>query len=255
MRFSDRSGFRCGERGLLKHDRDSKQEYGNESHFRPQQSSVQKHLEQSLHEMCKISPTNELGKKQQANPEEDNPKRKLETQTKAEPERTRTETLGKQQKENGDYSCMGKVPERSNRCSDFNHNFGSNCKSDSEALHMDGFQASTKTDSEPAADRLLMSRCGGDGKTKIRYGGHPRETTFRLSKFNTLKPPTSVQNCVAATYHDINVCSNLPSPEGDTEQGLLHLQTLYMFKVVNLSWCFVESYTFILSFPSLSYME
>ncbi|XP_023717493.1 uncharacterized protein LOC111869878 isoform X2 [Cryptotermes secundus] len=186
MRVSDQSGFSCGERRLLKHDRDSKQEYRNESHFTHQQSSMQKHLEQSLHEMCKISPTSELGEKQQANPKEDNPKSRLETQTKAEPERTRTETLGKQQKENGDYFHMGK--------------------------------ASTKTDSEPAADRLLMSRCGGDGKTKIHHGGQPRETTFRLSKFNTLKPPTSVQNCVAATYHDLIVCSNVPSPEGDTER-------------------------------------
>jgi hypothetical protein len=252
MRFSDRRGYGCGERRLLKHDRDSKQKYSK-------QSSVQKHLEQSLHEVCKISPTDELGKNQQAKPKEESPKRGMETQTKTEPEKKRTETLGKQHKENGDYFCAGKVHksevlERSNLCSNSNHNFVSNCKSDSEELHMDGFQASTKTDSEPAADRLLMSRCGGDDKARMYYGGQSRQTTFWLSKFNTLKPPTSVQNCVAAMYHDLlSVCSDLPSPEGDIEPGLLHLHTLY--KVVSLSWWFVESYTSIFSFLSLSYME
>jgi hypothetical protein len=121
---------------------------------------------------------------------------------------------------------------------------------------MDGFQARAKTDLESAADRLLMSRCGGDDKARLHYGGQSRQNTCWLSKLNTLKPPTSVQNCVAATYHDLlSVCSDLPSPEGDIEPGLLHLQTLYMFKVVSLSWWFVESYTFIFSFLSLSYME
>jgi hypothetical protein len=225
MIFSDRGGYGCGERRLLKHDRDSKYEYRNESHVTHQQSSVQKkHLEQSLHDMCKISPINELEKNQQTNPEE-SPKRRMDTQTKIDPERKRTDALGKQQKENGDYFCeKSDIPERSNHCSNFNHNFVSNCKSDSEELHMGGFQARAKTDSEPAADRLLTSRCSGDGKARMRYGGQSRQTTFWLSKFNTLKPPASVQNCAAATYHDLlSVCSDLPSPEGDTDPGLLHL--------------------------------
>jgi hypothetical protein len=242
MRFSDRSEYGCGERRPLKHDEDSKQEYRNESHFTHQQSSMQKHLKHSLHETRKISPTNELRKSQETDPTEQSPKKRVETQTKTEPERKRTETFGKQQKENGDYFCADKahkseVPERSNLCSNYNHNFVSNCKSDSEVLHMDGFQTSSKTDLEPAADRLLMSRCGGDDKARMYYGSQSRHTTFGLSKFNTLKPPTSVQNCVTATYHDLlSVCSDLPSPEGDTEPGLLHLQTSYTFRVLSLSW-------------------
>jgi hypothetical protein len=109
-------------------------------------------------------------------------------------------------------------------CSNCNNDFVSNSKCDFEELHMDGFQASTQTDLELAANRLLMSRCGDDDKAREYYGGQSRQTTFSLPKFNTLKPPASVQNCVPATYHDLLiVCSDLPSSDSNIEPGLLHL--------------------------------
>lgn len=225
MQFSDCSGYGCSDRRLLEHDRDSEQEYIHDSHFTYQQPSEQKYSE----EMCKISPINEQQKNQQADPPEEGSKRRVEIQTKTEPERKRIETFGKQQKENGDYFCPGKVreseePARSKLCSNCNHNFASNCKSDSEEMHVDGFQASIKTDLEPAAKRILLPRCGGDDdKARMYCGGHSRLTTFLLAKCNTLKPPASVQNCVAATYDLLRVCSDLPSSEGDIEPGLLHL--------------------------------
>lgn len=228
MRFSNWNGSGCGDRRLLEHNRDSEQEHRHESHFTYQQSSMQKHSEESFHETGKISPTNELGKNEQAGQKE-SPKSRVETQTKTEPEREIIETFCKQQKENGDYFCEGKVhkseaPERSNLHSNCNHDFVSNCRCDSDELHMEGFQASTQTDLEPAANRLLMSRCGDDDKARMYDGGQSQQTTFRLPKLNRLKPPSSVQNCVTATYHDLlSVCSDLPSSEGDIEPGLLHL--------------------------------
>lgn len=228
MRFNDWNGSGCSDRRLLEHNRDSEQEYRHESHFTYQQSRMQKHSEESFHETGKINPTNELEKNPQAGPKE-SPKSRVETQTKTEPERKITETFHEQQKENEDYFCEGKVhkseaPGKNNLLSNCNHDFVSNCKCDSEELHMDSFQASTQTDLEPAANRLLMSRCGDDDKARMYYGGQSRQTTFQLPKFNTLKPPSSVQNCVSATYHDLlSVCSDLPSSEGDTEPGLLHL--------------------------------
>lgn len=231
MRYGDRmsssgmSGYDYGHRRQFKDDKDSEQEYRTASRFTRQQSNVPGNLERS-YEADTSSPTSEPEKNQKTAPKEDSPKENLEIQTKTEPERERTEIFHMQKKESGDYFNPGyihksEIQEMVNLCSNCKHNLLGDWKSDSEGLHRDSFHADSRTDSEAAANRLLMTRKCGNDKARTYYGGWSRQTTYRLSQFNTLKPPTSVSHRVTATYNDLVSPCNDPPPMDDTEPGLL----------------------------------
>lgn len=116
-----------------------------------------------------------------------------------------------------------------NLFSNSKHNFDARHKSSSNGFYMDGFQANSKSGLEPTGDRLLMSRTGGDEKARLNYGGPSRQTS-RLAVLNTLKPPISVPNRVAATCNMLSLCSD-SSPVDDTEPGLLHFHVTFgLFK-------------------------